>query len=325
MSSILDQLIQIGVESTYGTAVAPTRAYEGQSDTFTREVEFIESVGFRQAMQTVRSDRHDTISVGASGSIEVDVLNKGHGLIMQHLLGNSSGPAQQGGTAAYLATFETGASGPSGSYTIQVPRVDSAGSLQSFTYEGSVATGFSINQALDESLKMSIDFDSEAEQNSTSTASPSYPASTDPFVFTDATIEIDDSAISTFTSFSLDGDLGMKTDRRFLKGSAVKGQPKRASIPSYTGTIEGEFTMAQYDAFVAGTLMKLEFIATQSTAIAGSYYPKFHVTMPKVKFLGTTPVASLDDLTRLTLPFVVLHDGSNAAVKIEYQSTDTSF
>ena len=82
MSSILDQLIQIGVESTYGTAVAPTRAYEGQSDTFTREVEFIESVGFRQAMQTVRSDRHDTISVGASGSIEVDVLNKGHGLII---------------------------------------------------------------------------------------------------------------------------------------------------------------------------------------------------------------------------------------------------
>ena len=158
MSSILDQLIQIGVESTYGTAVAPTRAY---------------------------------------------VLNKGHGLIMQHLLGNSSGPTQQGGTAAYLQTFETGASGPSGSYSIQVPRVDSAGSLQSFTYEGSVATGFSINQALDESLKMSIDFDSEAEQNSTSTASPSYPASTDPFVFTDATIEIDDSAISTFTSFNL--------------------------------------------------------------------------------------------------------------------------
>ena len=28
MSSILDQGVQGGVESTYGTAVAPTRAYE---------------------------------------------------------------------------------------------------------------------------------------------------------------------------------------------------------------------------------------------------------------------------------------------------------
>ena len=28
MSSILDQVVQVGVESTYGTAVAPTRAYE---------------------------------------------------------------------------------------------------------------------------------------------------------------------------------------------------------------------------------------------------------------------------------------------------------
>ena len=325
MSSPLDQLIQLGVESSYGSAVAPTRAYEGQSDTFTREVEFIESVGFRQAMQTIRSDRHDTISIGASGSIEVDVLNKGHGLIMQHLLGNSPAPAAQGGTAAYKSVIETGADGPTGSYTIQTPRVDSGGTLQAFTYEGCVATGFNITQNLDEALKMTVDFDAENEQNSTSTASPSYPADADPFVFTDAKIEIDDSQISTFTSFSLDGDLGMKVDRRFLQGSAVKGQPKRASVPSYTGTIEGEFTMAQYEAFINGTIMKLEFIATQGTAIAGSYYPFFHVTMPKVKFLGTTPVASLDDLTRLTLPFVVLHDGSNAAVKIEYQSTDQSF
>ena len=326
MASILDTFCGVAEESTYGTAITSGfRGYEAQSDSFTREVEYIESVGFRQALQTVRSDRHDTISIGASGSIETDVLTKGHGLILKHMLGGSSGPTQLGGTAAYKQTFETSDDGPSGSYTVQLPRVDSAGSLQSFTYEGCVPTGFTISQNLDEALKLTVDFDSENEQMSTSASSPTYPTDADVFVFTDATIEVAGSAINTFTSFSLTGDLGMNTERRFLKGSATKLQPARSAVPSYTGTIEGEFTSAQYEAFRDGTIFQLELICAKSTAIAGSYYPTFHVTLPKCKFTGSTPVASTDDLTRLSLPFTVLWDGSNAAVKVEYTSTDTSF
>ena len=122
MSSILDQVVQVGVESTYGTAVAPTRAFEAKADTWARDVEYIESVGFRKDQQTIRSDRHDTISIGATGSIEVDVLNKGMGLLLQHALGGSSGPTQQGGTAAYKSTFETNDVGPATSYTVQVAK-----------------------------------------------------------------------------------------------------------------------------------------------------------------------------------------------------------
>ena len=326
MASILDTFCGVAEESTYGTAITSGfRGYEAQSDSFTREVEYIESVGFRQALQTVRSDRHDTISIGASGAIETDVLTKGHGLLLKHMLGGSSGPTQQGGTAAYKQTFETSDDGPSGSYTVQLPRVDSAGSLQSFTYEGCVPTGFTITQNLDEALKLTCDFDSENEQMSTSASSPTYPTDADVFVFTDATIEVAGSAINTFTSFSLTGDLGMNTERRFLKGSATKLQPARSAIPSYTGSLEGEFTNAQYEAFRDGTIFQLELICAKSTAIAGSYYPTFHVTLPKCKFTGSTPVASTDDLTRLSLPFTVLWDGSNAAVKVEYTSTDTSF
>ena len=326
MSSILDQVVQVAEESSYGTATSPTRAFEAKTDTWQRDVEYISSVGFRKDQQTIRSDRHDTISLGASGSIEVDVLNKGMGLLLKHTLGGSSGPTQQGGTAAYLQTFETNDVGPATSYTVQVGKVDSNGGLQSFTYEGSVITGFNISADLGSAVSMTFDFDSEAEQNSTAIATPSYPSSTDVFVYTDVTIQIDDSDVSSFQSFSLDGDLGMKTDRRFLKGSAVKGQPLRNALPSYTGSISGEFqTMANYEKFVAGTTFKLEMIAQMGTAIAGSYYPKFAITMPVCVFTGSTPTASIDDLTTIELPFTVLDNGSDAAVKIEYQSTDTSF
>ena len=326
MSAITDQHISVGVESSFGTAVTPTRSYEATADTFTREVEYIESVGFRADMQTIRSDRHDTVSLGATGSIEMAVLNKGHGLIMQHLLGTSSGPTQQSSSAAYKSTFSTNDIGPAGSYTIQANRADSGGTLRPFTYEGCTATGFNITQEVGSPLTMSIDFDAETEQTSTGSATAAYPASATPFIWTDAVIELNDSAVSSFTSFSLDGDLGMSTSRRFLKGNATKGQPKRSSVPSYTGTIEAEFEdLTQYNNFVNGTTFKLELICTQGTAIEGSYYPFFHVTLPVCKFTGTTPVASISDLTTISLPFTVLHNGTDNAITVEYQSTDTAF
>jgi len=326
VASILDNVVQLGLESSWGTAVAPTRAFEAKADTFQREIEYIESVGFRKDMQTIRSDRHDTVSLGASGSIEVDILNKGMGLILQHALGGSTAPAQQGGTAAYKSIFETNDTGPTGSYTVQVGKTDTAGSTQSFTYEGSVVTGWSVAADLGAPVRMTFNYDSENEQNSTALATPSYPASADPFVYTDCKILVDSSEVGTYTSFSLDADLGMKTDRRFLKGSAAKGQPQRSSVPSYTGNISGEFaSMGDYEKFRDGTLFQLEFKAVMGTAIAGSYYPTFHITMPKVKFTGSTPVASISELSTIDLPFLVLDDGSNAAVKIEYTSTDTSF
>ena len=113
MASILDQFCGVAEESTYGTAITSGfRGYEATGDAWQKDVNYIESVGFRQNMETIRSDRHDTIAVGATGSIECDVLNKGHGLLLKHLLGASSGPTQQASTAAYLQTFTTDDTGP---------------------------------------------------------------------------------------------------------------------------------------------------------------------------------------------------------------------
>lgn len=326
MASVLSNFCSLAKETTYGSATTSSaRAFENKADTFQRDMEYIESVGMRKDMQTIRSDRHDSISLGASGSIELDVLNKGLGLLLQGSLGTSSGPTQQSATTAYLQTFESGADSANVSYTVQMGKTTSAGSTQSFTYEGSVITGWNISQDLGAATSMTFNFDCENEQNSTALATPSYPTAADPFNYTMSTIEVDDSAVSTFTSFSLDADLALATDRRFLKGSATKSQPKRNGVPSYTGTITGEFAdMSSYEDFINGTQVKLEFICTGATIESSEKY-LFHVTMPKVVFTGSTPTVSLDSLGVQELPFVALDDGSNAAVKIEYKSTDTSF
>ena len=83
--------------------------------------------------------------------------------------------------------------------------------------------------------------------------------------------------------------------------------------------------LTNFNKFINGTVFKLEFIATMGTAIAGSYYPKIHITMPVCVFTGSTPTASLDDLTTIELPFTVLDNGSDAAVTITYQTNSGSF
>ena len=324
MSSILDQVVQVGVESTYGTAVAPTRAYEAKADTFTRDVEYLQSVGFRRDMQTIRSDRDDTISLGATGSIEFDLLNKGAGLLLQHVLGSTSGPTQLGATSAYRSTFATTDTGPTGSSTIQVSRVDSGGTLRPFTYEGCVATGFNIAQDLGSNLSFTLNFDAENEQTSTGEATPAYPSSATPFNYTQAVIAIDGSAATNFTSFSLDGDLAMDTARRFLNGSATKSQPKRSGVPSYTGTITAEFaSLTDYNKFVNGTEFSIN-ASWNGAEIASPYNFECVISIPVAKFTGSTPVASLDSLTTVDLPFTVLDNGSSAPITMTYTSTDTS-
>ena len=172
--SILDTFVSVAKETGgYGTATSSSaRAFESKTDDFQRDVEYIESVGFRKDMQTIRSDRHKTISVGATGSIEMDIQNKGLGLLLEGALKTATSPSQLGSTAAYKSVFESGDALSSVSYTVQVGKADTAGSLQSFTYEGSQITGWSIGQELGNNASMTFNFDCENEQNSTALATP---------------------------------------------------------------------------------------------------------------------------------------------------------
>ena len=182
-------------------------------------------------------------------------------------------------------------------------RVDSGGTLRPFTYEGCVATGFNISQDLGSNLAMTIDFDAENEQTSTGEATPSYPSSADPFNYTNCVIAI---------------------DGRFLAGSATKSQPKRSSVPSYSGTIEAEFAnLDDYNKFINGTTFGIN-VSWNGATIEGAYNYEFVVSLPTCKFTGSTPVASLDDMTTVSLPFVALQGASANAVDLTYTSTDTS-
>ena len=325
MASTLDQYVSIGKESTYGTAVSPTRAYEADEDNWQREVEQLESPGLRAGKHAGQEDRRRPIDLGAGGSIGGAVMKTGMGLLFDGLLGTTSGPTQNAATDAYEQKFETAAS-PSGKfYTVQVGRVDSGGTLRAFDYTGCVATGF--NFALDSGSELSyrIDYSASKEVAQASSTEPVYVSDSEMWIYSDIRLELDDTTTDTITSFSLDGDLALDIDRRFIRGDAARQAPLRSGEPSFSGTLGAEFDgLDIWEKFKDGDTFKLELIAEASAVISGSTLkPTFKITLPACRFDGSSPQASIDGLTTIDAPFTALWNGTDAAMTIDIISEDT--
>lgn len=324
MATILDTAIMVGKETTYGTkAGAWTRAYEGKADSFKRTQEPLESIGFRAGMETVRADRRRPVNMGGEGTLEIDVLDKGFGLLLQALLGTVAGPTVEGVTAAYTTTAASSSDDPNDAYSLQVLRVDTSGTSRAFTHLGSTITGWEFKQDVNGLFVCSMDFDFQTVVTDQAAGTPSYPDGALPFDWTQCAVTVSGASVDVKT-LSLTGDLGLKTDRRYLRGSELKAQPKRAAVPTFGGSLEVDFAdLTLYNAFVSGEIMPLVFTWTGSE-IESPFNAELQITLPACQFDGESPQASLDDLTVQSLPYRVLDNGTDPAVSITYTSTDAS-
>lgn len=323
--SILDAAIMVGAESTYGTPATLTRAFEGKADTFNREQARLESVGFRADMQALRSDRVVTVNMGGAASLELDVLNKGMGLLLGGAFGSKAGPTQIASTAAYTQTYATTDAAPADSFTMQILRPKLETGTEPFTYHGCKITGWNIAQSTDGLLMMTYDLDFEDSDHSTAAGTPSYPSAATPFSWPQCTITLDPDGtpeVLDVLDFSLTADLALKTDRRYLRGSELKKEPVRGGVPSYTGEISVDFTGTErYDEWTAQTDLDVE-VAWTGANIEGANDFQFALRMPAVQWTGGNPEVSLSDTPVQALPFQALHNGTDAVITCTYISTD---
>jgi len=324
MASILDVAILLGKESTYGTPATLSDAFEGKADTYQKVHEYIDSIGFRGGMETLRSDRRNAIAMGGEGSLELDILTTGWGFLLQAMLGSVSGPTQIAATTAYKTTATSTAADPDDSFTVQIQRVDALGTLQSYTHHGGVITGWSLKQDVGGLLVANYDFDFEDVDTSTGNGTPAYAASNSPFDWTMAACTLD-SVATDIQSFELTADLALKTDRHFLNAtSPLKKQPIRTGMPVYEGTISLEHIgVVEYADFVAGTIIPITMTWT-GAVIESAEVEEVVITLAACQYTGNEPVSSLTDTPVSTLPFKVLDNGTAAAVVIEYTSVDTA-
>lgn len=321
---VLDAQLHIGKETTYGTGVTPTRSFEPYDDGARRLQEYLESSGMRAGMETIRSDRRRAVNMGGEDSFEIDVLDKGLGMLLEAMLPTNS-IAQVGATAAYLQTHDSGPAESGVSLTVQWGKPPVTGSVQPFTYLGGKVKSWRLTQDVGELLKLGLELDYRDSDTATALAAAAYPAGTRPYGWDDAAANLNSAAVP-LTSFQLDFDNALDLERRFLNGSVLKSEPVRAGIPEITGEIQVEFTdLTQYNLWVAGTVIPIDITWTGVT-IESPNNAFFKVTLAACQYDGdANPVASLSDLPRQPLPFKVLDNGTDPAVRIEYQSADTAF
>ncbi|MFJ8955629.1 phage tail tube protein [Streptomyces sp. NPDC102381] len=319
----LDAHISLAEEATYGTAGTVFQGYEGHADSWKTTREFVESVGFRAGMQTARSDRRNIVNMGGEGELEIDLLDAGAGALLGAAFDKTTVTDADGVRTTVAETFDVSSAA---SFTAQMVRPGTDGSKVAYKHLGCVATEFELTAEVEEAVTLTVGFDFQDVTHGTAITAPTYPAEAYPYDWTRTAVVLKRGGTAVdfdISKFSLSGDLGMKTDRRFLRANQLKKKPVRNAVPTYEGELEGEFSTASlglYEAFIAGELCALE-VSFEGVAPGSS----LKVECPAIQFTGESPEAATDEVTMHTLPFRVLDPGAGvAAIKLTYVEPGTA-
>jgi hypothetical protein len=324
MSSGLFSQLGAALETTYGTRVVPDHFIEFRSESFSLDQRFFTSQQLGSSSTFSRSTRRVQTTRSGTGTIVMEVPNKGFGFWLNLLHGNAVTPVQQGATTAYLQTHNIGLTAPAKSATIQVGRPDTGGTVRPFDYLGCMPTAATWAWDVDEALTCSIDFDAQDESTAQTLATRSIPAGLRSFVFTQGTLSIAGSAVADVTSGSLGITLPRQTDFYPLGTTGLKNKPLQNAISAGTGTATARFTdLTHYNRYRNNTIPTLALTFT-GPIIASTFAEQLTLTCNAVGFTGQTPNVDGPDVLTHDIPFDILYDGTNAPLVATYMSTDVT-
>ena len=267
-------------------------------------------------------------SESVEGGFELEVANKGMGLLLAHLLGSSATPVQQGATAAYLQAHTVG-DNIGKSLTIQHGVPDLTGTVRPFTFKGCKLSGAEFSCKVGELLTMSLDVDGRQASEVETLVAASLATGVAPFHWAQMSVKLGtfgaEAAVSGVKGFSVKFDRGMASERFYAGAAGLKAEPIMNDFLKVSGNIEVDFVnKADFaDRFAAdsATSLVIEFVGP---LIASTYYQTFRIKLPMVFFDGDTPTVDGPDVTSGGYPFVAQLDGTNPLVSIDYISTDTT-
>jgi len=320
-----DAAYHIGVETTYDTAVTPTRSYEVKTLQPEIETQILHRVGHRKGAQAKRHAK--TIVTGSKHSVTMDVIDKGMGLLLQGLVGSTTGPTQVATTTAYTQQHDWTTGGPAKSLTAQqaIQYPTTGGGV--WTLSGNKASGFKLSQSADGLLELTVDFVGGSATTATAEATAAYTAAAGVFSWADTVVTINSVAFDDVRDFEFALDAGLKTDRHRLRANPIRKESAHAGYASPTGTIGIDWTAATfYDLFIAGTEVPLnvKWSAAANAIEAGHTY-EFELDIPAIVFTGEAPSQDSDstDLASQSLPFEVVEPSTGALFNLKVKSTDT--
>jgi hypothetical protein len=323
IGSGLGAQLGISAESTYGTFVAPTKFIEFTKEGLQLKKTTAQSAGIAAGRLLPLSSRRVVTQREAAGSIDLEVTNKGMGLLLQALMGTTVTPVQQGATAAYLQTH-TMASVAGKSLTIQKGVPLTTGTVTDKSFVGCKVVSAEFSCEVGGMLMATYEIDAKDCDETQTLAAASY-ASMSPFHFGQMAVKAGTFASET----ALDGirKVSVKIERpqavdRFYAGQAgLKKEPIENDQVKITGSIEMDYVATTLDDLHtsdAATSFVWEFLGP---TIETPHLETFRVTLPAIRVDEAPPVVDGFDVIKPTINFTGLFDGTNQPV-ITYLSSD---
>lgn len=250
MSALNAQLSSVE-ESVFGTSPVTTRFDEFVSEKIVATYGRVESNGMRAGRLYKTEDRFVPYCIGAAGDIVLEPGSKGFGFWLRQMLGGT--PVTTGTATGYTHTIVP-ADLIGRSFTAQIGRPFYVGSsVQAFTYAGGKVASWTLANAVNGNLLATLSCDFISESTAVALAAASYPTALQNFSWIGGTVTIGGTQVDVFDA-SLTGDNGLVTDRRYLRGSAVKKEQVQDDYRAGTFALKADFdSTAQRDRVASAT------------------------------------------------------------------------
>lgn len=317
-------------ETTYGTYVAPTKFLEVDSADIKKTKMTVQGGGLAAGRVGQLASRRVFTAEGGTGSIPMEVTNKGFGSILDQLFGTLVGPTQQAATTAYKQTHTLAADMSTKSGTWQAGVPDTGGTVRVFTGKGGKITKGEFSCGVTEILKCGVDLDFQKVSEAESLAAPSY-VSYSPFHGGQMQVKLgtyaSEASVSGVKKVTLSIERPQNTELRYASGTTpnLKASPILNDYIKVTGSLDVDFMNKTdfHDRFSSDTSTSLVWLFV-GPVIASTYYETLKFTLPATFFDDTMATLSGPDVVSGSVPFTAQLDLTNGFITCEYTSTDTT-
>lgn len=315
-----------GKETTYGTAVTPNRFHPISGEGQELKIEYVEddamqpntynaSLGARRA----EAARH------AEGDVNMTVVNKGMGLLLEQIFGTDGVVTSLGGSpVAYQHVFALGLLNKSMTTQKQI-RDNSANVLGTFTHPGTKVTKATFTIGAKNLLKLALTLFSQDEKSDISAASASY-ISAAPFAFKQGFIKFNGTNIAdTVKDAEISLERPLDTEAYGLNNGGLASEPAENDMAKIGGSLTSRFENIAtfYDRYKANTALALVLLF-EGTTISGSNKFSFKLEIPEIRLDGETPKVGGPSTVEHKIPFTGFANGTDAGITATVITTDAA-
>lgn len=313
--------MQVGAQSNWSTAVAPTLQLEFTSESLQYMPMYMESDALTGARTT---DRMDISGIKVEGGFDIICNPDNIGLLLSALLGAEASPAAVDSSEVYDHVFTPMSANVASSLPKLTAVVDRIVGVVG--YVGVKLDSMSLNAQAQDYLRASFTtrgYDEESDSLETLSASTKRP-----FQFVDGNLQVDDADYADVLSFTMDYSNNLENDRFTLNGSnkMQEIEPQKRDITFTLDTLYSSATdTTRTNKFKAGSTVSLELTFTSTEEVLTDKPYTLTITAPNCYITEAHPNVSGPDRITMNMNLRAVESGGSPVTITLRDGNDSAF